>query len=76
MRDGPWIFGYGSLLWRPAFPYAERRVGFVAGCLLLVSRPLWDRLGGFDEQFFVYGEDADLSRRAADLRRVAHPGAR
>ena len=26
-----WIFGYGSLVWRPAFPHAERRHGYVAG---------------------------------------------
>lgn len=26
-----WIFGYGSLVWRPAFPFVERRGGFVRG---------------------------------------------
>jgi cation transport regulator ChaC len=26
-----WIFGYGSLVWRPAFPYAERRPAYVRG---------------------------------------------
>ena len=26
-----WIFGYGSLVWRPAFAYAERRVGALDG---------------------------------------------
>lgn len=26
-----WIFGYGSLVWRPAFEYVERREGFVRG---------------------------------------------
>lgn len=26
-----WIFGYGSLVWRPAFTHAERRFGFVRG---------------------------------------------
>jgi len=26
-----WIFGYGSLVWRPDFAYAERRAGCVEG---------------------------------------------
>jgi glutathione-specific gamma-glutamylcyclotransferase len=26
-----WIFGYGSLVWRPAFPFVERRAGWVRG---------------------------------------------
>ncbi len=26
-----WVFGYGSLMWNPAFDYAERQVGVVRG---------------------------------------------
>jgi len=26
-----WIFGYGSLVWRPAFPHAESRPGYIVG---------------------------------------------
>ncbi|MCG8420458.1 MAG: gamma-glutamylcyclotransferase [Proteobacteria bacterium] len=26
-----WIFGYGSLIWRPAFPYRERHPGYIEG---------------------------------------------
>ena len=26
-----WIFGYGSLVWRPAFPHVERRAGCIEG---------------------------------------------
>ncbi len=26
-----WIFGYGSLMWRPAFPHRERHPGFIRG---------------------------------------------
>lgn len=31
MSDPLWIFGYGSLVWRPAFAHAERRFGFIRG---------------------------------------------
>ena len=44
-----------------------RDVGTVTGCLLLTPRVLWERLGGFDERFFMYGEDADLGARARAL---------
>jgi glutathione-specific gamma-glutamylcyclotransferase len=26
-----WVFGYGSLMWRPGFPFVERRYGFIHG---------------------------------------------
>jgi GT2 family glycosyltransferase len=41
-----------------------REVDIVTGCLLLLSRDLWRRLGGFDPAFFMYFEDADLCLRA------------
>lgn len=41
-----------------------REVGVVTGCLLLTSRRVWDVLGGFDQDFFMYAEDADLTWRA------------
>ena len=41
-----------------------REVGIITGCLLLVPRDAWLKLGGFDERYFMYGEDADLAFRA------------
>lgn len=54
-----------------------REVPIVSGCLLLVRRDQWSALGGMDEVFFLYGEDAEFSIRAArhGLRPVIVPDA-
>jgi GT2 family glycosyltransferase len=44
-----------------------REVDIVTGCFLLVDRDLWERLGGFDPAFVMYGEEADLCLRARAL---------
>ena len=31
MNDDVWVFGYGSLVWRPGFDYLERQIGFING---------------------------------------------
>jgi len=43
-----------------------QRVEVVSGAFMLVRRALWERLGGFDELFFMYTEEVDLCRRIAD----------
>jgi glutathione-specific gamma-glutamylcyclotransferase len=32
-----WIFGYGSLIWRPSYPFAEKRLAYIIG----YERRLW-----------------------------------
>ncbi|PPB79669.1 hypothetical protein LV82_02686 [Albidovulum inexpectatum] len=44
-----------------------RAVDIVVGCFFLIRRELWDRLGGFDLRYFMYGEEADLCLRARKL---------
>ncbi|MDP9345677.1 MAG: glycosyltransferase family 2 protein [Actinomycetota bacterium] len=42
---------------------APTEVGFASGAALVVRREAWDAVGGFDERYFMYGEDLDLSLR-------------
>jgi GT2 family glycosyltransferase len=55
-----------------------REVGVITGCFLLLSRAVWQRLGGLDERYFMYGEDVDLALRAhlAGYRPIVCPDAR
>ncbi len=43
---------------------SEREVDVVQGSFFLIRRALWERMGGFDPTFVMYGEEADLCRRA------------
>jgi UDP-N-acetyl-alpha-D-quinovosamine dehydrogenase len=42
------------------------------GCFMLCQLDVLKRLGGFDENFFMYYDDADLGRRMAKLSKIAY----
>lgn len=76
---------YGSgVHWRegrPDTPSADggvRDVSFMTGCCLLLSAGALGDVGGFTEELFAYGEDADLSLRLsrAGYRLLYQPAAR
>jgi GT2 family glycosyltransferase len=55
----------------------EEEVLWPDGCAALYRRSMLEEIGGFDETFFAYGEDAELGLRAriAGWRCVYAPGA-
>jgi N-acetylglucosaminyl-diphospho-decaprenol L-rhamnosyltransferase len=55
-----------SIAAAPALPV---EVSFASGAALMVRREAWERTGGFDDRYFMYGEDVDLSLR---LRRAGY----
>ncbi len=47
-------------------PGAVAEVGQPSGACFVVRREIWERIGGFDEGFFLWYEDVDLARRLHD----------
>ena len=58
-------FGWAGRCGEPVQAVGDRPepVGFASGAALVVRREAWDAVGGFDERYFMYGEDLDLSLR-------------
>lgn len=69
-RLGPWL--------APPFPESDTELAWVSGALLGIRRGVFERLGGFDQRFFMYHEDVDFCRRArrAGYRVLLRPSVR
>ena len=63
-NDGSaWNFGRSDDPDKAEYNYV-RETDYVSGCAILIPRPLWEQLGGFDELFApAYCEDSDLAFR-------------
>ena len=61
LRGTPFSYLY------PRQPSEDHNIdGFVAGVCLAINRDAWNSIGGFDEEFFLYGEETDWQLRARD----------
>jgi len=66
-----WPYPSALGAWREALglhgQVEESDGGFVVGACFAVRREAFEAVGGFDERFWLYGEEADLCRRIEDL---------
>ncbi|MGB6059975.1 MAG: glycosyltransferase family 2 protein [Microthrixaceae bacterium] len=54
----------GRTISRPVDSDMAARLPWLSGACLMTSAETWELLGGFDEDYFLYWEDVDLSIRA------------
>ena len=45
----------------------ERVMEWVSGAVMVMNVRLWQRIGGFDDEYFLYWEDVDLCRRVHEV---------
>lgn len=68
-----WISGLDGLInslptthqnHRKYYNSSDREVGWVSGSVMLVKREVVEKIKGFDEKIFMYGEDMEICMRA------------
>lgn len=67
-----WSFGgtitrSGNTKHKLASAPGEQVADWLDGCCLLIRRDAFEHVGGFDETYFLYWEDVDISKRLAEL---------
>lgn len=66
-------FGGLFKLWRDEYTCKGKnfekptKIDFCSGCFIMIRTDIFKKLNGFDERFFMYFEDADLTRRAQNF---------
>ena len=63
-----WVFGYGSLIWRPGFPYVERRIARLVGAHRALCVYSWVHRGTEREPGLVLGLDQGGTCRGVAFR--------
>jgi GT2 family glycosyltransferase len=63
--DNKWHSLFANLYDRQYSKVQE--VGWVTGACLMMRRDVFEQIGGFDENFFMYFEDKDICKRVKDL---------
>ena len=71
--------GFLQNLFKKRIDYFEMRetgynkimdVPYLSGSFMLFRRSILEKIGGFDENFYMYFEDADITQRAAEISRT------
>lgn len=71
-------FGNPFKRWRDEYTMRDKKiiepidVGFCSGCFIAVRTDIFKKIGGFDERYFLYNEDADLTRMAKKYGRTVY----
>lgn len=60
----PKVSFFGKYYAQHLTPNQTGKVDILVGAFMLMKRELYEQLGGFDELFFMFGEDIDLSYRS------------